>query len=114
MASFESLVNEPAMRLAKIFCKQTFAEKVFANSGAEAVEGAIKTARKHAYENISKKKNEIVSFSDAFHGRTMMAIAFNGSDRFVKGFGPMPSGIKNHPFNETKNLEKVIPKIQQL
>ena len=51
-----------------------------------------------------------MSFSDAFHGRTMMAIALNGSDRFVKGFGPMPSGIKNHPFNETKNLEKVITK----
>ena len=105
------LMNEPAIRLAKIFCKNTFAEKVFfANSGAEAVEGAIKTARKYAYENISKKKNGIVSFSDAFHGRTMMAIALNGSERFVKGFGPMPGGIKNHPFNETKNLEKVITK----
>tara|TARA_B100000941_G_C28482634_1_gene543108 strand:- start:158 stop:1327 length:1170 start_codon:yes stop_codon:yes gene_type:complete len=105
------LTNEPALRLAKIFCKHTFAEKVFfANSGAEAVEGAIKTARKYAYENINKKKNEIVSFSDAFHGRTMMAIALNGSDRFVKGFGPMPGGIKNHPFNETKNLEKIITK----
>ena len=85
------LMNEPAIRLAKIFCKHTFAEKVFfANSGAEAVEGAIKTARKFAYENISKKKNGIVSFSDAFHGRTMMAIALNGSERFIKGFGPMP------------------------
>ena len=105
------LTNEPALRLAKIFCKHTFAEKVFfANSGAEAVEGAVKTARKHAYLNISKKKNEIVSFSDAFHGRTMMAIALNGSDRFIEGFGPMPGGIKNHPFNETKNLEKVITK----
>ena len=105
------LMNEPAIRLAKIFCKHTFAEKVFfANSGAEAVEGAIKTARKYAYENISKKKNGIVSFSDAFHGRTMMAIALNGSERFIKGFGPMPGGIKNHPFNETKNLEKAITK----
>ena len=105
------LMNEPAIRLAKIFCKHTFAEKVFfANSGAEAVEGAIKTARKFAYENISKKKNGIVSFSDAFHGRTMMAIALNGSERFIKGFGPMPGGIKNHPFNETKNLEKAITK----
>ena len=105
------LMNEPAIRLAKIFCKHTFAEKVFfANSGAEAVEGAIKTARKFAYENISKKKNGIVSFSNGFHGRTMMAIALNGSDRFVKGFGPMPGGIKNHPFNETKNLEKAITK----
>jgi acetylornithine/succinyldiaminopimelate/putrescine aminotransferase len=97
--------------LAKIFCKHTFAEKVFfANSGAEAVEGAIKTARKYAYTNISKKKNEIVSFSDAFHGRTMMAIALNGSDRFIEGFGPMPKGIRHHPFNESKNLEKAITK----
>ena len=105
------LTNEPALRLAKIFCKHTFAEKVFfSNSGAEAVEGAIKTARKYAYTNISKKKNEIVSFSDAFHGRTMMTIALNGSDRFIEGFGPMPEGIKHHPFNEVKNLEKVITK----
>ena len=97
--------------MAKIFCKYTFAEKVFfSNSGAEAVEGAIKTARKYAYTNINKKKNEIVSFSDAFHGRTMMTIALNGSDRFIEGFGPMPEGIKHHPFNETKNLEKVITK----
>ena len=105
------LTNEPALRLAKIFCKHTFAEKVFfSNSGAEAVEGAIKTARKYAYTNISRKKNEIVSFSDAFHGRTMMTIALNGSDRFIEGFGPMPEGIKHHPFNEVKNREKVITK----
>lgn len=105
------LTNEPALRLAKILCKQTFAEKVFfSNSGAEAVEGAIKTARKHAYTNINKKKNGIVAFSDAFHGRTMMTIALNGSDRFVEGYGPMPEGIKHHPFNEIKNLEKVITK----
>ncbi len=105
------LTNEPALRLAKIFCKHTFAEKVFfSNSGAEAVEGAIKTARKYAYTNINKKKNEIVSFSDAFHGRTMMTIALNGSDRFVEGFGPMPKGIKHHPYNEIKDLEKVITK----
>ena len=101
------LTNEPALRLAKIFCKHTFAEKVFfSNSGAEAVEGAIKTARKYAYTNINKKKNEIVSFSDAFHGRTMMTIALNGSDRFIEGFGPMPEGIKHHPFNEIKESRK--------
>jgi succinylornithine aminotransferase len=105
------LTNEPALKLAKILCNKTFAEKVFfSNSGAEAIEGAIKTARKHAYVNISKKKNGIVAFSDAFHGRTMMAIALNGSDRFVEGFGPMPGGITHHPYNETKNLEKAINK----
>ena len=105
------LTNEPALRLAKIFCKHTFAEKVFfSNSGAEAVEAAIKTARKYAYVNISKKKNEVVAFSAAFHGRTMMAIALNGSDRFVEGYGPMPGGIKHHQFNEIKGLEKTINK----
>ena len=105
------LTNEPALRLAKIFCKHTFAEKVFfSNSGAEAVEAAIKTARKYAYININKKKNEIVAFSDAFHGRTMMAIALNGSNRFIEGYGPMPGGIKHHQFNELKNLEKTINK----
>ena len=105
------LTNEPALRLAKIFCKHTFAEKVFfSNSGAEAVEAAVKTARKYAYMNISKTKNEIVAFSDAFHGRTMMAIALNGSDRFIEGYGPMPGGIKHHQFNDLKNLEKTINK----
>lgn len=106
-----ALTNEPALRLAKIFCKHTFAEKVFfSNSGAEAIEGAVKTARKYAYLNFSKTKNEIVAFSGAFHGRTMMAIALNGSNRMTEGFGPMPGGIKHHPFNEERNLEKVINK----
>ena len=105
------LTNEPALKLAKILCKTTFAEKVFfSNSGAEAIEAAVKTARKYAYTNISKKKNDIVAFSDAFHGRTMMAIALNGSDRFIEGFGPMPGGITHHAFNEIKNLEKKINK----
>ena len=72
------LANEPALKLAKLICNKTFAEKIFfTNSGAEAVEGAVKTARKYASTNFSNKKNEIVAFNDAFHGRTMMAIALN-------------------------------------
>ena len=51
-----------------------------------------------------------MAFSDAFHGRTMMAIALNGSDRFIEGYGPMPGGIKHHQFNEVKKLEKTINK----
>jgi len=105
------LTNEPALRLSKILCKHTFADKVFfSNSGAEAVEAAVKTARKHAYLNSSKTKNEIVAFSDAFHGRTMMTIALNGTERMTAGFGPMPGGITHHRFNETKGLEKSINK----
>ncbi|GIS26152.1 MAG: hypothetical protein CM15mP127_05250 [Gammaproteobacteria bacterium] len=69
------LVNQPALKLAKLLCQKTFAEKFFTNSGAEAVEAAIKTARKYSTSNFSKSKNEIIAFNDAFHGRTMMAIA---------------------------------------
>ena len=71
---------------------------------------AVKTARKYANEHYGKHKNEIVAFADAFHGRTMMTIALNGSERMTAGFGPMPQGIKHHPYNEIKGLEKVITK----
>ena len=105
------LANEPALKLAKLICNKTFAEKIFfTNSGAEAVEGAVKTARKYASTNFSNKKNEIVAFNDAFHGRTMMAIALNGSKRMTEGFGPMPGGIKQHPFNQVDGLKKIINK----
>ena len=106
-----AMTNAPALDLAKKLCKLTFADKVFfANSGAEAMEAAVKTARKYANTHYGKHKNEIVAFADAFHGRTMMTIALNGSERMTAGFGPMPSGIKHHPYNEIKGLEKVITK----
>ena len=99
------LVNQPALKLAKLLCQKTFAEKVFfTNSGAEAVEAAIKTARKYSTSNFSKSKNEIIAFNDAFHGRTMMAIALNGSKRMTDGFGPMPKSIKHHEFNKIDGL----------
>jgi acetylornithine/succinyldiaminopimelate/putrescine aminotransferase len=105
------MTNAPALNLAKSLCKHTFADKVFfANSGAEAMEAAVKTARKHANLKYGKNKNEIVAFADAFHGRTMMTIALNGSERMTSGFGPMPAGIKHHPYNDVKGLEKLINK----
>jgi acetylornithine/N-succinyldiaminopimelate aminotransferase len=106
-----ALTNAPALNLAKMLCKHTFADKVFfANSGAEAMEGAVKTARKYATLKYGKNKTEIVAFSDAFHGRTMMTIALNGSERMTAGFGPMPAGIKHHEYNEIDGLEKLINK----
>ena len=106
-----AMTNAPALNLAKSLCKRTFADKVFfANSGAEAMEAAVKTARKYANLKYGKNKNEIVAFADAFHGRTMMTIALNGSERMTSGFGPMPAGIKHHPYNDVKGLEKLINK----
>ncbi|MEK9650123.1 MAG: acetylornithine/succinyldiaminopimelate transaminase [Gammaproteobacteria bacterium] len=103
------LTSEPAVNLAKILCQKSFAEKVFlSNSGAEAVEAAIKTARKFSYSEFGKSKSNIVAFDDAFHGRTLLTIALNGSKRMTEGFGPLPKGITQHPFNQIEGLEKCI------
>ena len=102
-------INEPSINLAKKLCKKTFAEKVFfCNSGAEAVEASIKTARK--FYSKEKNKNEIISFSGSFHGRTMMAIALSNNKSLTDGFAPLPKGVKNHKFNEIKDLEKKFSK----
>lgn len=103
------LTTEPAIKLAKILCQKTFAEKVFlSNSGAEAVEAAVKTARKFAYSEFGKGKSNIVAFDDAFHGRTLLTIALNGSKRMTEGFEPLPKGITQHPYNQIEGLEKCI------
>ncbi|MEY2972951.1 MAG: hypothetical protein RI886_728 [Pseudomonadota bacterium] len=103
------LTNEPAIKLAKTLCKKTFAEKVFfSNSGAEAVEAAVKTARKFAHNEYGKGKSNIVAFDDAFHGRTLLTIALNGSKRMTEGFEPLPKGIIQHPYNQIDGLENCI------
>ena len=96
-------INEPAVKLAKKLCQKTFADKVFfCNSGGESIEAAIKTARKYTSEKFNKNKNEIISFSSSFHGRTMLGIALAKAKHLTNGFAPLPKGIKNHPYNQTK------------
>ena len=101
-------INEPSVRLAKKLCNKTFADKVFfCNSGGESIEAAVKTARKFCSSTINKNKNEIISFSSSFHGRTMMGIALANSKHLIDGFYPLPKGIKNHPYNDEKKLEEL-------
>ena len=105
------LANEPAIRLAKRLCELTFAERVFfANSGAEANEAALKLARRHACDHHPKNdtpedrlesdKNEIISFTDSFHGRTLFTVTVGGQPKYSQGFGPVPQGITHLPFND--------------
>ena len=102
-------INEPSVTLAKKLCNFTFGEKVFfSNSGAEAIEAAIKTARKYSTKKFNSKKNEIVSFTTSFHGRTIMGITLAHSKALNDGFGPLPKGIKSHEYNSIENLEKAI------
>jgi len=79
--------------LAKKLCGLCFADKAFfCNSGAEAVEGAIKIARRFHYVNNSKR-NEIITFKNSFHGRTLATIAASSNPKHIEGFDPLPKGF---------------------
>jgi ornithine--oxo-acid transaminase len=80
------------------------------NSGAEAVETAIKGARKWGYKvkGIKKNKAEIIVCSDNFHGRTTTIVGFSTEDQYKDGFGPFTPGFKVIPFGDAKALEATI------
>ena len=81
-------------RLAQLLVDRTFADTVFfTNSGTETAELAIKMARRFHYENGQPERVEIVAFEGAFHGRSTGAIAAAGSEKMVKGFGPLMPGF---------------------
>ena len=81
-------------RLADLLVEATFADTVFfTNSGTEAAELAIKMARKYHYENGQPERTQIITFEGAFHGRSTGAIAAVGSEKMVKGFGPLMPGF---------------------
>ena len=101
--------NEPALELAQELISSTFAEKVFfCNSGGEANEAAFKLARKYAYDNFGPQKNEIISFTQSFHGRTLFTVAVGGQKKYREGFEPVPGGITHAPFNDLEALEKQV------
>jgi len=96
-------------KLAEALVDATFADTVFfANSGAEAVECAIKMARKHFSAAGHEGRNTIITFAEAFHGRTLATIAAAGSDKLVSGFGPDMPGFKHVPFGDLKATRAAI------
>ena len=104
------LSNEPAITLAKKLTDLTFADNVFlSNSGTEANEAAIKIARKfHSSKN--NQRNEIVSFQNSFHGRSLLNISLGSSEMHRSGFEPLMPGIKHGEFNNVSNLGSLITK----
>ena len=96
-------------RLAQRLCDNTFADKVFfTNSGAEALECAIKMARKYHAVNGQPERFRIVTFEGAFHGRTLATIAAGGQKKYLEGFGPPVQGFDQVPFGDHKALEAAI------
>lgn len=98
--------NEPQSRLANLLCEAAELDRVFfCNSGAEAVEAALKLARKHAA--VKERSGQIVAMAGCFHGRTLATIAM-GSKKYQEGFAPLPQGFSTIPLNDLAALEQVV------
>ncbi|WP_127144336.1 aspartate aminotransferase family protein [Pelagibacterium montanilacus] len=83
-------------KLAQRLVDATFADRVFfTNSGAEALECAIKTARRYFFDKGQTERHDIIGFTGSFHGRTLGTIAAGGNPDYVKGFGPVMAGFKH-------------------
>ncbi|SFK03205.1 aspartate aminotransferase family protein [Celeribacter neptunius] len=97
-----NLYKIPAQQaLADKLVETTFADTCFfTNSGTEAAELAIKMARKYWYEKGQPEKIEVITFEGCFHGRSTGAIAASGSEKMVKGFGPLMPGFVHLPFGD--------------
>lgn len=96
-------------RVAERLVEMTFADRVFfCNSGAEACEGAIKTARRYHFVNGQPERWRIVTFEGAFHGRTIATLAAGGNAKYLEGFGPEAPGFDHVPFGDHDALERAI------
>jgi acetylornithine/N-succinyldiaminopimelate aminotransferase len=104
--------NQPQVMLAKRLCEITgFGEKVFfANSGTEAIEAAIKLARKYSADNYNSSRYEIISFKRAFHGRTMGALSATSQPDKQDYFRPLLEGFDYAVFNDIDSVKKLINK----
>ena len=96
-------------RLGERLAAATFADKVFfTNSGAEALECAIKTARRFHYVNGRPERYRIITFEGAFHGRTLATIAAGGQQKYLEGFGPKVDGFDQVAFDDVAAAERLI------
>jgi acetylornithine/N-succinyldiaminopimelate aminotransferase len=96
-------------RLAERLCELSFADFVFfQNSGTEAIECAIKMARKYQFASGKPERNRIVTFEGAFHGRTLAALAATGNKKYLEGFGPAMPGFDQVAFGDLEAVKKAV------
>ena len=96
-------------KLAKVLTDATFADEVFfTNSGAEAIECAIKTARKYHWAKGNPERIDIIGFEGSFHGRTLAAVNASGNKSYLEGFGPPMPGFVHLPYGDHEALKAAI------
>ncbi len=100
--------NEPAVEAAEKLTAMSGMDKVFfTNSGTEAVEGALKIARRYHY-NKGKKGCEIIAMQGSFHGRSMGALSVTGKDHYREPFEPLVGGVKFAVYNDLSSVEALV------
>ncbi len=103
--------NVPAIEAAKAVKKVSGMDRIFfTNSGAEAIEGAIKTARKYAYLKDGQTDHEIIAMEHSFHGRTMGALSVTGTPKYREAFGPMIGNIRFAQMNDIESVKALVNK----
>ena len=101
--------NIPAVEAAKRLALATGLDKVFfTNSGTEAIEGAIKTARKYAWLKDHRTDHEIIAMNHSFHGRSMGALSVTGTEHYREPFEPLIGGVKFADFNDLESVKAQI------
>ena len=101
--------NVPAINAAKKLADATGLDRVFfTNSGTEAIEGAIKLARKYAYLKDGSTDHEIIAMNHSFHGRSMGALSVTGNTHYQEAFKPLIGGIKFADFNDLESVKSKI------
>lgn len=101
--------NVPAIEAAKKLKKISGMDRVFfTNSGAEAVEGAIKAARKYGYLKDGTTDHEIIAMEHSFHGRTMGALSVTGNPHYREAFEPMIGNVKFATMNDFDSVERLV------
>ena len=98
--------NEPAAEAADKLVRMSGMSRVFfTNSGTEAIEGAIKAARKYAWLKDGKQDHEIIAMNHSFHGRSMGALSVTGNEKYQAPFRPLIGGIRFADYNDLESVK---------
>ena len=101
--------NEPIVKAGQYFIKSSGMDRAFfTNSGTEAIEGALKAARKYSYTKYGKDRYEIVAMNHSFHGRSMGALSVTGNEHYREPFEPLIGGVKFADFNDFESVKAAV------
>ena len=101
--------NEPTTEAAKKLLQVTGMDRVFfTNSGTEAIEGALKAARKYSYNKYGTERYEIIAMNHSFHGRSMGALSVTGTEKYRTPFEPLIGGVKFADFNDFTSVKAAV------